>query len=189
MNRLKRILTPPLVVFAAILMWVEEWLWEHLKGLTAWIANFPLIHWLETLIVRLPPYPTMLVFLLPASVFLPVKIGALWLITHGQMLLGFGLIIGAKIIGTAMAARLYVVSKPKLMTIAWFAFLHNWLTATRDYLYSRVKAMPLYQAIRARLSAWKQRVRVISVSIRGSRGIGFRWRAIRRFLRLHRKAR
>src|SRR6266705_2535463 len=59
MNWLKRLLTPPLIVLAAILMWVEEWLWEWLKVITAWVAKFPLIRWYEQFLQRLPPYPTM----------------------------------------------------------------------------------------------------------------------------------
>ena len=49
MNWLKRWLTPPLIVLAAVAMWVEEWLWEHLKTLTGWMAKFPLIrHYRES---------------------------------------------------------------------------------------------------------------------------------------------
>ncbi len=187
MNWLKRILTPPLIVLAALLMWIEEYLWEHLKVLTAWIAKLPLIRWFEVFVARLPPYLTMFVLLLPGAVLLPFKIGALWLMAHGQFLLGTGTIIAAKIVGTAVVARLYVVCKPKLMTIAWFAKLHDWLIATRNYLYDCIKAMPLYQVTRAKFSVWKHKVKSFFRSIRGHRGISFRWRAIRRLFR-HRRA-
>lgn len=180
---LKRLLTPPLIVLAALLMWVEEWLWEHLKVLTAWVAKFPLFKWSERLIQRLPAYPTMAVFLIPGAVLFPVKLGAVWLMTHGQVLLGIGVIVAAKVVGTAVVARLYVICQPKLMTIGWFARLHDWLTATRDRLYSAIRAMPLYQATRAKLSAIKQTVSRMLRVMRGRRGVGARWRAIRRWLR------
>src|SRR5262245_35086288 len=141
MSWLKRILTTPLIILAALLMWIEEYLWEHFKVLTAWIAKLPLIRWFERILARLPPYPTMLVFLFPGAVLFPFKIGALWLMAHGQFLLGITTIIAAKLVGTAVVARLYVVCQPKLMTIAWFARLHDWLIATRNYLYDRIKAM------------------------------------------------
>ncbi len=186
---LKRLLTPPLIVLAALLMWIEELLWEHLKVLTAWVAKFPLFKWTERLIQRLPPYPTMAVFLVPGAVLFPVKLGAVWLMTHGQVLLGIGVILAAKVTGTAVVARLYVVCQPKLMTIGWFARLHDWLTVTRDRLYSAIKAMPLYQATRARLSGIKQTVKHMLHVMRGRRGIGARWRAIRRLLRRRRHLR
>lgn len=180
---LKRLLTPPLIVLAALLMWIEEWLWEHLKTFTAWVAKFPLFKWLEKFIERLPPYPTMAVFLIPGALLFPVKLFAVYLMTHGQVLLGLGVIIAAKVVGTAIVARLYVICQPKLMTIGWFATVHDWLTRTRDRLYAAIRAMPLYQATRARLSAFKQTVRRMLHVMRGRRGIGARWRAIRRWLR------
>ncbi|MFM9965576.1 MAG: hypothetical protein ACKV2Q_30695 [Planctomycetaceae bacterium] len=186
---LKRLLTPPLIVIAAFLMWAEEWLWEHLKTLTAWIGKLPIFRWCERQIVRLPPYPTMGVFLLPGAVLFPVKLGAVWLMTHGHVLLGIGVIVSAKVVGTALVARLYVICQPKLMTIGWFARLHDWLTTTRDRLYSAIKAMPLYQAARAKLSAIRQTVSHMLRVFRGRRGIGARWRAVRRWMRRRRHLR
>ncbi len=185
---LKRLLTPPLIVLAALLMLMEEWLWERLKTLTGWIAKFPLIHWLEKFIQRLPPYPTMAVFLIPGAVSFPVKLLAVRAMTQGHVLIGIGVIVAAKIIGTAVVARLYVLCQPKLMTIGWFARLHDWLTTTRDKLYSAIRAMPLYQATRAKLSAMKLAAGRVLRRLRGRRGIGARWRAIRRLLR-HRRLR
>jgi hypothetical protein len=186
---LRRLLTPPLIVLAALLMWIEEWLWEHLKILTSWIARLPVFRWLERMLQRLPPYPTMAVFLLPGALLFPVKLGAVWLMTHGQFLLGLGVIVAAKVIGTAVVARLYVVCQPKLMTIGWFAKLHDWLVVTRDRLYGAIRAMPLYQATRARLSAIKQTAKHLLHVMRGRRGIGARWRAIRRWLKRRRHLR
>ncbi len=105
MNWLKRLLTPPLIVLAAILMWVEEWLWEWLKVITAWVAKFPLIRWYEQFIQRLPPYPTMFVFLLPGLCLFPVKVGALWLMAHGHVLVGIAVILAAKVLGTAIVSE------------------------------------------------------------------------------------
>ena len=190
MTWLKRFLTPPLIVLAAIFMLIEETLWEWLKVVTAWVAKFPLIRWYEASLQRLPPYPTMVVFLVPGICLFPVKLGAVWLMTHGQVLIGFGVIIAAKVVGTAIVARSYVVCKPKLMTIGWFARLHDWLMTTRDFLYGRIQAMPLYHKVRAVLSRWKQSIRSVLISIRAwltkARGRGMlmlRWRAIRRWMR------
>jgi hypothetical protein len=193
MTWLKRLLTPPLIVLAALLMWIEEWLWEHLKVLTAWVAKFPLFRWLEKFIRELPPYPTMVVFLIPGALLFPVKLFAVYLMTRshipGHLFIGLGVILAAKVAGTAIVARLYVICQPKLLTIRWFARLHNWLTVTRDRLYSAIKAIPLYQRTRAKLSAIKQTVKHMLHVMRGRRGIGARWRAIRRLLRRRRHLR
>ena len=186
---LKRLLTPPLIVIAALLMWAEEWLWEHLKVLTGWVAKFPLIRWFEKFVERLPPYPTMLVFLLPGAVLFPIKLLAVKAMTQGHVLIGIGVIVVAKVLGTAIVARLYVVCKPKLMTIGWFARLHDWLIAIRNRLYGAIQAMPLYQATRAKLSAVKNTMRRMLRVFRSRRGLGARWRAIRRWLKRRRHLR
>ena len=191
MNWLKRILTPPLIVLAAVLMWIEESLWEFLKVLTGWVAKFPLIRWYEGFLRTLPPYPTMVVFLIPGACLFPVKLAALVLMKRGMWFTGLSVIIAAKVLGTAIVARSYVVCQPKLMTIGWFARLHDWLIATRDELYGRIKAMPLYQAMRVRLSHLKQLIRQTLLPVREffsrlrGRGRGLlmaRWLAIRRWL-------
>ena len=186
MTWLKRLLTPPLIFLAALLMGVEEWLWERLKWLTGWVARFPPIRWYEAAILRLPPYPMMVVFLLPATILIPVKLLAVYWLTQGYWLLSLVLILGAKLLGTAIVARSYVICHPKLMAIDWFRRLHDWLIATRDRLYAAVKAMPLYQAVRDRLSALKEAARRILRKWRGRRGLWARWRAIRRW---HRRTR
>ena len=156
---LRRFVMPPLVVLAAILMWLEEWLWETLKGLTARMARMPPIPWYEAQLLRLPPYPTMAAFVLPGLFLLPIKIGAVWLIGEGRIVAGICLIGAAKIAGTAIVARSYVLCKPKLMTIHWFARLHDAIFAARNYLYDRVRTMPLYPATRRRLSALRHAVK------------------------------
>lgn len=185
MDWLKRALTPPLIVLAALLMWCEEWLWVRLKWLTRSIARFPLIHWYEAAIVKLPPYPMLVVFLLPGLLLLPVKLLAVYWFTRGHWLLSLSVIIGAKVLGTAIAARSYVVCHPKLMTIEWFRYSHDWLIATRNYLYAAMRAMPLYQAIRTRMLKFKESLKRTFRRFRVRRGLWFRWRAIRRW---HRQA-
>ena len=51
----KRLLTPPLVVLAALFIFFEEWLWNHVVVLMAWVARWPLISRLEYHLRNLPP--------------------------------------------------------------------------------------------------------------------------------------
>ena len=124
---IKRLITPPLMLVAALLMFAEEVLWEALKRLMAQVGRLPLIRTLEAWIARLPPYGAACVFLLPGTLLLPVKIGALWLIAHGHALLGVQLIVVAKLVGTALVARIFMLTKPALMTLRWFARLHGFI--------------------------------------------------------------
>jgi hypothetical protein len=165
---LKRLITPPLLLLAALLMFVEEVLWEGAKRLTAAIASVPLlgrvVRAIESLIAGLPPYGAMAVFLLPGTLLLPVKLGALWLIAHGHALLGLQLIIAAKLLGTALVARIFVLTKSKLLTLPWFAKLYGWLTRTRDALYAWVRASQLWQRLSELRAALKFKLKRLKPS-------------------------
>lgn len=183
LERLKRWMTPPLIVLASLLMWLEECLWVWLKRITAWIDLVPFVRRIEMALVRLPPYPMMVVFLLPMTLLFPLKIVAVYWATRGYWLASLALLATAKVLGTAVVARMYVVGQPKLKTIGWFCRLHDWLVATRDRLYAAVRAMPIYQRVRSQLAAIKRAARSLMAKWSGRRGIWVRWRAIRRWHR------
>ncbi len=146
---LKRLFTPPLVLLAALLMLLEETLIAWLQRLMAAIAALPWIAVLEARAARLPPYPAMILFLLPGIVLFPVKLGALWLVAHGQVVVGAAILVAGKVVGTAIAARIYKVLHPTLATLAWFVRAETWVFGWRDRLYAAVKAMPAWQTAAA----------------------------------------
>lgn len=159
---INRLITPPLMFVAALLLFVEEVLWEAAKRLMAAIGRLPLVHALEARIARLPPYGAMAVFLGPGVLLLPVKITALWLIAHGHALLGLEVIVAAKLVGTALVARIFTLARPALMTLAWFAALNGWIMRWRERLYGFVKASAAWrrlEATRAAVREWFARHR------------------------------
>ena len=110
--------------FFALLILFEEWGWEPISRLMARIGNLPVFRQIEAVIKRLPPYAALGLFLLPTLLLLPVKLLALWLISIGRAKLGVLVIVLAKVIGTAVVARLFALTQPALMQLAWFARLY-----------------------------------------------------------------
>ena len=174
----KALLTPPLMALAALLMFAEEVVWEALKRVMALLGRLPPIRVVETKIASLPPYGAAVVFLAPGALLLPIKIGALWLIANGHALLGCELIIAAKLVGTALVARIFTLTKPALMTLGWFATMHDWIMRWREKLYAWVKASAMWhrlEVLRAALRGWLRHWR--------PGHIGRRFRAIQRLNR------
>lgn len=173
---LKKLLLPPMVVVAAAAMFIEEWLWDHLAAAMAWIARAPFFRRLEAKLAALHPYAAMVVFLVPGAMLLPVKIGALYLIAHGHAGLGLLLILAAKFLGTAIAARLFTVCRPALLTVRWFRWTYQSILRLKTRLYAAIKAMPGW----ATAVRWKNEIKA-----RLSRGGHFirRWKAIGLLLR------
>lgn len=141
----------------ALLLLFEEWGWEPLARLLERLARLPLVGWIERRIAALPPYPALLLLAVPALLLLPVKLLAVWLIGQGRVLTGLVVILAAKVLGTALVARLFMLTRPALLTLPWFAQLHDrWLT-WKDALLARVRASPPWRvarALRERLRAW-----------------------------------
>ncbi len=176
--KLKKILAAPFVLIAAIIVLLEDWLWDDLARLMKFIGQLPVLRQLENVIANLPPYAALAVFIVPSLLLIPVKLSALWLISHGQHALGLFTVIGAKVIGTALVARIYTLTQGSLLKILWFAALHARFTAFKKKVYDYIKATAVYQSAHEMKMKLKKLVQ--------GRGKAFwrkRWEAARRFAR------
>lgn len=124
----------------ALLILFEEWGWEPLQRALARIGQLPGLRWLERRISALPPYPALALFLLPTLMILPVKLLALWAISQDRLLLGTLVILGAKLVGTAILARLFTLTQPALMQLPWFANAYTRWADWKNTLLARVRS-------------------------------------------------
>ena len=112
----------------AMLILFEEWGWEPLQCLLARIGRWPSLRWIEGCVRRLPPWAAVILFAAPAALLLPIKLLALWAIGRGHVVLGMLVIVIAKIVGTAVVARLFTLTQPALMQLRWFAWAYaHWM--------------------------------------------------------------
>lgn len=115
-------------VLIALLVLFEEWGWEPLQRVFAWVGQLPVLRQLERWIASLPPYAALTILLVPSLLLLPLKIMALWLIARGMTLAGALVILMAKLVGTALVAHLFSLTQPALMRLGWFARLfQRWI--------------------------------------------------------------
>lgn len=137
-------LRPPLVaalqVLAALVVLFEEWGWKPLSQALAWLARFRIVARLEAIIMRLPPYAALVVFALPTAILLPLKLVAVWLLANEQFVAATVLFIVAKIASTALVARLFLLMRPALMQVAWFARAYTWFMPWKDRLFAQIRA-------------------------------------------------
>ncbi|MGY4827000.1 hypothetical protein ACVNIS_00330 [Sphaerotilaceae bacterium SBD11-9] len=154
---LRRALRAALLALAAVILFIEEWGWQPLAAAVAWLAQWPPLARLEAGLRRVSPRLALVLFLVPALLLFPVKLLALWLIHLGHTALGLGVIVAAKLLGTALVGRLFVLTEPQLMQFAWFARALGWWRATK----LRVKAAVLRSAGGRALQAARRRVRIV----------------------------
>jgi hypothetical protein len=152
---LRWIFTP----FIALLLIFEEWGWEPLAALMQRLARLPMWAWCERKIAKLSPWEAMLVLLIPAVALFPIKLLALYFVHNGQLVLGFTVLIAAKLFGTAVVARLFQLTLPALMQFAWFAKWYPRWKAWKDQLMNQVRTTVVWQAGRRVKSALRRAAR------------------------------
>jgi hypothetical protein len=159
-----RRLLQPLWVLLAIIFLIEAWLWDHLEPIVARVvAMIPLRafkQWLSDRVDTLSPAMTLIVFIVPVVPLFPLKLVGLWLLTHEYWLSAIVTIIFAKFLGVGVAAFIFDVTRPKLLQMAWFEKLYEFILALRAKANALVD--PIRQRIKTALSGagdgWSSRM-------------------------------
>jgi hypothetical protein len=129
-----------LEVLLALVVLFEEWGWRPLVALVGRLTKFRIWAAFEAWIAGLPPYAALLVFALPSAFLFPLKLLALWLIAQGKALMAGALFVGAKVVGTALVARIFLLTRPALLRIGWFKRLYDWYVPWQEALFGYVRA-------------------------------------------------
>jgi hypothetical protein len=154
MQLFKRVFRALTFGLLAIVLLFEEWGWEPLSRGMARLAKVPLWAAIERKITQLPKVAALLVFFVPAIALLPVKLLALALFGRGHAVWGLVLLLSAKLLGTAILARLFQLTQPALMQFAWFAKWYPRWKNWKDGLMDKVRqSEPWQAAIRFKRSA------------------------------------
>ncbi|MGH6647708.1 hypothetical protein [Aquabacterium sp.] len=163
---LRRLLTSIGIWLIGLVLLFEEWGWERLARVLAWIGRLPGLRWIEGRIRTLPPYAALGLFTVPILTLLPLKLLALYWLGKGHTLLGVSVIIAAKLGGTAITARLFMLTQATLMQLPWFARWFGQWIRFKDAVLARVKGSEAWR----QWTAFKLRVK------RLMRRMGHWWR-------------
>lgn len=163
MGKLRALLRHTLTALLALILLFEEWGWEPLANLLARLARLPLWARVERWIGGLPPWAAIALFGLPAAALLPIKLLALFLIGEGHALMGLVVLLAAKVLGTAILARLFTLTQPALMRLPWFARWYPRWKAWKDGVMDQVRRSPMWLAVRR----WKTVAKARWAAFRG----------------------
>ena len=170
---MRRLLRPFLVLLALVFLF-EAWLWSKLAPIVAWVVGcIPLKGfkiWLATSIERLPPAATLVVFIVPFILLLPLKVLEGWFFVHRNWLGAIATLIVAKLLGLGVTAFIFEVTRPKLLQLAWFRWLYEHVMVWLAWAHG------LVDPVKRRLKIW---FRLLSPQRAG--------RALRLFRRIRRR--
>jgi hypothetical protein len=119
------------LVFAfAIAFLFETWIWDTIVAALSRVAR--LAHWervraaLTRVVERAPVWVALLLFGVP---FLVSEVGSFFcvaLVALGHVELGAVGYLLSKLVGLSVLAVIFDITRAKLMTLKWFAYLYNW---------------------------------------------------------------
>jgi hypothetical protein len=165
----------PLWIVLALLFLMEAWLWDHLEPIVARVVN--LIPWgrlkekLARMIEDLPPSATLIVFVIPFIVLLPLKFLEFFFIAKRDWLAAGLILVVAKLLGLGVTAFIFDVTRDKLLQMAWFRRMYDWIMWLRGWAHEITEPV-------------RQRLRQLSWLLKPQRAGRF----LRRFMRLRRRA-
>ena len=144
-----RRLLQPIWVLLAVIFLIEAWLWDHLEPIVAAVvARIPLRTfktWLAERVDTLSPAMTLIVFIVPVIPLFPLKLVGLWLLANEYWVSAILTIIFAKFLGVGVAAFVFDVTRDKLLEMAWFEKLYDFIIGLR------ARASALVDPIKLRL--------------------------------------
>ena len=146
MKRLAR----PFWVILALLFLFEAWLWDRLAPIVGRLVT--VIPWgrikpaLVRLVDRLSPQATLVVFVVPFILLLPLKFLEFWFLAHRQWVAAIAVLVLAKLVGLGVTAFVFEVTKDKLLQMAWFRRLYEFFLWARHWAHEKI--MPITQRLR-----------------------------------------
>jgi hypothetical protein len=150
----------PFWVLVALVFLFYAWLWDHLRPIVAAIVN--VIPWqrlkaqLAQLVDRLPPWASLIVFVVPLIVLFPLKLIEVWLFVHKQWIGAIMTLVLAKLVGLGVTAFVFDVTRAKLLQIGWFRAMYDTVMAWREWAHALVD--PIRQRARVYLRYLRRRV-------------------------------
>ncbi len=156
----------PVLVVVTIYFMIDDVVLAAIRPVFAWAAGLRIFQRLQSWMDGLSPYPTLVLFLVPFLALEPPKIIALVLLAKGHLALGGTMLAIAHITSIILVERLFLATKPKLLSIPWFAYAYGKVMALYDWSLGRLKATRAWEIAAATLRRVKATVRLFARALR-----------------------
>jgi hypothetical protein len=148
-----------LIILASLWMLFEDWVWDKILALMAFVGRLKAVNRFETFLARQNQYLLLTLFCVPFFIMIPAKVYGLYLIADGKVIRGAAIFVIAKGLITALVTRLFIISKDKILQIKSFAIFYYWFREKKEWLYSEVRKLPAWQRAREWIARLKTRIR------------------------------
>ena len=137
-NRPRR---PLLLLLAAVFLF-ESWFWQGCIALgRRFIALIPwdvLKRRIAAVVAILPAPVVLVIFLVPVAIIEPMQTVCVYLIARGHLLLGVLGFVTLKFLGLGLIAVMFDLTRDKLLSMPWFAWVYAKFTAFHAFAHELV---------------------------------------------------
>jgi hypothetical protein len=96
---------------------------------------------LKRRIENLGPYQSLFLLAVPTATVEPLKLVAVAIAGEGHWIAGTAMIVTCYLLSLFLVERLFIIVKPKLLTIPWFAKLWTTILAVRTWIIASFRRM------------------------------------------------
>ncbi|MBP2227329.1 hypothetical protein J2847_000609 [Azospirillum agricola] len=160
----RRALRPLVTALALLYFLVDALVYWVVKPFARWIGRLPVFARFALWVGGLGRYPSLALVLVPLALLEPAKPAAAWLLATGRPLTGILVLAGAELVKITLVERLFHLTRAKLMTIPWFAWLFLRAVRWLDWL----KSLPPWQAARRAAKRIGAAARRLAAALRGA---------------------
>lgn len=133
-----------LSLFAIILV-IEEWLWDVLTALGHALVQWLHLQKIERWLSQASPPQALVAFSIPLLLVTPLNLLAIGLLAHGLILQGIVLEIVAKLLGTLLVARVFALTKTQLLTYRFIHVTYTTITGWLAWAHQKVVDTAIYR--------------------------------------------
>src|ERR1700682_6114374 len=156
---IRRSVASCLLFVAAVVLLFEEWLWEKSTAVAARLGRLPLLSDIESWIRRRERWSALALFVAPVVVIYPFKALALYAMGRGYLTAGLTAFIMAKLLATAVFARLYQLTERAIIQFGWVRRTRAAFLRGRAFVHAWLSAQPAYRRARLLIRGSSQRIK------------------------------
>ena len=150
-----------LLSFLAVILIIEEWLWDLLTAFGHSLVKWLNIESFEQWLSQTSPAIALVAFSIPIMIVTPINLIAFGLLAHGLILQGILLELLAKLLGTVLIARVFALTKPQLLTFAFLRIIYTTITGWLQWAHRQITETAVYRwskqfkaEAKAKFAAW-----------------------------------
>lgn len=134
-----------LLSLLAVVLIIEEWLWDLLSALGHTLVKWLHLERLERWLSQTSPPMALVAFSIPLLIITPLNIAALAMLANGMILQGVLLEVLAKLLGTLMISRVFALTKPQLLTFTVLAIIYTNITRWLQWAHQKITETAVYR--------------------------------------------